>query len=46
MGSENEEGDEELVVEEVDKGIEKVNNITYKCVYALSVESFSFSNEY
>ena len=44
-GSENEEGDEELVVEDVDKGMEKVNNITYKCVYALSVESFSFSNE-
>jgi hypothetical protein len=28
------DGDEVLVEDEVDKGMEKVNNITYKCVYA------------
>jgi hypothetical protein len=32
--SENGEGEEGLVEEEAGKGIENVNNITYKCLYS------------
>jgi hypothetical protein len=44
--SENGDGDEGLVEEEVGKGIENVNNITYKCLYSYNGIYFKLQRTY